>query len=296
VRITDLRIKRCMRDEDAAAWARALAEPGWWATAEVLKDEPGSSWVRRAMINGRAVAVKCRYLNTSSRRIKSMLGCGHGDKHWRGAALLASKKIATARPVVMGTARVDGVLVELLVLNYLSGPTLLEVMDQIRRGVGPDVREQHRIAAAAGRLVGAMLAAGLVNRDHKPSNLVVCADARGDAGVAIIDVVGLRSCGRLGFGEAEGERMFASMWIEPSGLGCPPRRSLWMRAMHGLAGDAAWKSRRVERHREVRAFVGAVAGLIAGHGDSRPSVDPLARTQGRSGRPVAPTVRGSAGA
>lgn len=294
MKITRLRIKRCMRDEDAAAWARALVEPVWWGGAVVLKDEPGSSWVRRATINGRAVVVKCRYLNRRSRRIKSMLGYGHGDKYWRGAALLASKKIATARPIVLGTARLDGELVELLVLNYLSGPTLLEVMDQVRRGVGPGVREQHRIAEAVGRSVGAMLTASLWNRDHKPSNLIVRCAVDDESTIAVIDVVGVRRLGpeALRVDGLECEEMWAALMIESIGVGCPPRRTLWMRAVRSWMEGVSQPLDREMRHLAIRTtLIEGAGGIVEMHGDPRPAVHPLAHAHTSDVTPVEPVHR-----
>jgi hypothetical protein len=265
-----------MRGEDPAAWSRALADPAWLASSQLLKDEPDSSWVRRATLNGRDVVVKCRYLNTRSRWLKSALGYGHGDKHWRGAALLASKKIPTARPVILLWARLDRQPVELLVLEHLPGPTLLQVLDAIARGQGPSVRIQHAIAVAAGSTIPAVLGAGLWNRDHKPSNLIVLNTDSPQPRIAIIDCVGIRRYGRLGIDELEGEDMAASLFIEPTGCGCPPRRALWLRALLAMFDSQALNAPRADRHADLRGTIAGLSDLIATHGDPRPRTDPLA--------------------
>lgn len=275
-----------MRGEDAAAWSRALADPAWLVASQLLKDEPGSSWVRRATINGRDVVVKCRILNSCSRRLKAALGFGHGDKHWRGAALLASKRILTAKPVVLFRTRLDERPVELLVLEYLAGPTLLEVLDSVARGRGPSVREQHAIAAAAGATIPALLGTGLWNRDHKPSNLIVVGAGTGSPGIAIIDCVGIGRYGRFGLDGDEGETMAASLVIEPTGCGCPPRRVLWMRALRATIDCSKTGPSRMQRHEHLRDAIGAVAAHVKAHGDPRPGIDPLAPPSAAAGSGV----------
>ncbi len=265
-----------MRGEDPDAWSRALADPAWLGSSRVLKDEPGSSWVRRATLNGREVVVKCRCLHTLSRRIKAALGFGHGDKHWRGAALLASKKILTAKPVVLFRARLDDRPVEVLVLEHLAGPTLLRVMDDAARGRGPSVRAQHAIADAAGATIPALLNARLWNRDHKPSNLIVLDAESASPRIAIIDCVGIRRYGWMGVDEFQGEEMAAALVIEPTGCGCPPRRALWMRAVRAVLDRATIELPRNERHGALRGVFEEVSGMIDAHGDPRPKDDPLA--------------------
>lgn len=265
-----------MRGEDSGAWRRALADPAWPGASVVLKDEPGSSWVRRATINGRDVVVKCRWLNTLSRWLKGALGYGHGDKHWRGAAALASKKVPTATPVVLARARLDGRPAELLVLEHLPGPTLLRVLDDIARGRGPSVRVQHSIAAAAGATIPALLNAGLWNRDHKPSNLIVLDAGTASPRIAVIDCVGIGRYGRMGLDGMEGESMAASLMIEPTGCGCRPRRALWMRAFGAMFDPGTLAASRVKRHSDFRAVLDEVRSLIDAHRDPRPKHDPLA--------------------
>lgn len=266
-----------MRGEDPAAWLRALADPSWLASSQLLKDEPGSSWVRRATINGRDVVVKCRYLNTLPRRLKSALGYGHGDKHWRGAARLAMKRIPTATPIVLARGIGEAQPCELIILNYLSGPTLLQVLDDIARGRGPSVRTQHAIAAAAGATIPTLLSARLWNRDHKPSNLIVLDADSASPRIALIDDVGLRRYGWMGIDGLEGEEMLASLGIEPLGCACFPRRALWMRAVHGWIMPDDRPLAPVDRRAVVHEIVRDASDLIAAHGNPRPKTNPLPR-------------------
>lgn len=276
MKIEQVQIRRAMRDQSAERWAAALGDPRWIESSRLLKHEAGSSWVRRATIAGREVVVKCRVLGTPGRRVKSLLRQGHGDRHWRAAARLAMKRIATATPVVLAGAVIDGQPCELLVLEYLDGPSLLEVLSAVAAGHGPGPKSQHAVARAAGASVVALLDGRLWNRDHKPSNLIVLGLESGEPRIAVIDCVGIRAYGRLGIDEMEGEHMAASLMIEPTGCGCPPRRSLWMRALHAtLDGHLRSPRARADRHAELRAVIETVRGLIESHGDPRPRHDPL---------------------
>lgn len=277
--LTHLHIKRVHRGEDPGAWARALAEPGWMERSRALKEEPGSSWVRHATLSGREVVVKGRLLNTGSRWLKAALGYGHGDKHWRGAALLASKKIATARPLALAWGREGGVRVEVLVLEYLAGPTLLDWLAAASLNSRAEVRREHGGAAAVADHLFEMVAAGLFNRDHKPSNLIVLDAASTSPRIALIDCVGVRRQA------VDAGPMLASLLIEPIGCGVAPRRALIMRFLtHYCRRTATLTPESGGTAEEVRADVRAhwrhVASLVAAHGDPRPRVDPLRRSPG----------------
>jgi hypothetical protein len=166
-----------------------------------------------------------------------------------------------------------------MVLEFVKGKTLLEVLDEIARGVGPGVREQHAIARAVAEMMVTMVAkAGVYNRDHKPSNLVVRSDEKGAWTVALIDCVGLRWVWPADDGDSR--RMWASLMIEPIGCGCRPRRALWGRVLMsmGWRGQPWWWRKAPVRLRDLRFWVVApVADVIAEHGDARPRVNPLRR-------------------
>lgn len=268
--IRPTKVLRTAPGQSAERWSAALADPAWLAAANVLKEDSGS-WVRRASILGRDVVVKCRALNTFSRRLKSNLGIGHGHKHWRGAKLLQSRGILTAAPLVLCRATVDGAPCEVLVLEFIEGPTLLECMQSARDGTIP-IREQHAIARAVGVQV-ARFSQGLQNRDHKPSNLIVPRSAPNTPGVAVIDCVGVyHSMLWRGFFPP-----LASLLIEPTGCGVPPRRTLRMRALTALADslNGPIRTSRAERRKFIRLVWLLTDERIAAHGDPTPKVNPL---------------------
>ncbi len=254
--------------EDAAAWRDALAQPGWASAATVLKEDRGS-WVRRANLLGRDVVVKCRELNTIGRRFKHAIGMGHGAKHWRGAERLMRAGIATGRLLALMRMEVGGKRCEVLVLEFVEGKTLLEVLDEVARGVGPGVREQHAIARAVGQTIAAMDEACCHNRDLKPSNLIVAPADHGGAKIAVIDCVGVRRC-------EDTHANLTALTIEPIGCGCPPRRALWLSVLAFLYGNRT-RSRefRLCVHEIMLASIWSVEHAVQQHGDPRPRISPL---------------------
>ena len=264
------KVLRTAPGQSVELWSAALADPAWLAAARTLKQD-GGSWVRRATLLGRDVVVKCRSLNTFSRRLKGTLGIGHGHKHWRGASLLQSRGILTAAPLVLCRAAVDGVPCEILLLEFIDGPTLLECLQSSRDG-RLAVREQHAIARAVGLQV-AQFSQGLQNRDHKPSNLIVRRTASGSPEIAVIDCVGVyHSMLWRGFSPP-----LASLMIEPTGCGVPPRRALRMRVLTTLADslDGPTRTSRAERRKFIRIVWLLTDKRIAAHGDPTPKVNPL---------------------
>lgn len=254
--------------------ARLVREPGWLDGAPVLKQQ-GAAWVRRARVGDVEIVVKCRPIASVRRRVQSLLGLGHAHRQWRGAQRLEAAGVRTGRPVFIARARLAGVPVELLALEFVPGETVLEVLDRVRRGVGPQVRVQHAIAHAAGELVTRMVRAGLFNRDHKASNIVACRGRSVEA--AVIDCVGVRAC--TGAERTRAARaMLAAMMIEAIGCGCTPRRALWMRAI--VAAEQGAGATRAERCANIRAVVADVAAIIAAHGDPTPRVNPLSAAGG----------------
>lgn len=267
--------------ESAEQWLSALADPAWLGAAKILKEDDGS-WVRRATILGRDVVVKCRALNTLSRRLKSTLGMGHGDKHWRGAELLRRAKVRTADTLLLAHASVDSVRCEVLVLEYLPGRTLLECLSDAASGAMP-VRSQHAIARAVGEQVSSM--GWVFNRDNKPSNLIVMTTRDRLPEIAVIDCVGVNTRQ-----VPQTARMFASLVIEPLGCNIPPRRSLMSRAVrscvesldahHDPSDDEDDLPEPPMTPRERVRFLTRLhwrkaATIITAHGDPTPKINPL---------------------
>ena len=133
-----------------------------------------------------------------------------------------------------------------------------------------------------------MVAKGLFNRDHKPSNIIVTdvGDDQTPASLGIIDAVDFRKVTpTLVF--AAPTRMLASMIIEPTGVGVRLRHALMRRALRAYL-DESWHlaSRsdadsdeamdRTWEHQSARAFWQSIGERVVRHGDPTPRVNPLA--------------------
>ena len=271
--LTRVRIKRLAEGENAESWRAALEDPAWLTASHVLKEENGS-WVRRATLRDREIVVKCRSLNTLSRRLKTRFGLGHGDKQWHGAEILQRIGVRTARPLAIASARTDDRMCEVLVLEYLRGKSLLEVLNEVSHSIGPKVRQQHAITKSVIETTLAMLQTGVWNRDHKPSNLIVLEGDQSAPKIAIIDCVGIREGGVYGL-ENEPQASLACLVIEAIGCNCPPRRALWLIALKALISSNQTVANRSQERKLLAAWIHAIDSEVQAHGDPRPKVNPL---------------------
>ena len=247
-----MRVLKVAQGEDGAAWAKALVA-GAPEPKELLKVDSGCTvWRRRVL--GREVVVKGWPLESPVGLWKLRLGLSRGRRHWRGAETLAATGIPTARPLTL----IQTGPLEMLAMEWLPGPTLLEVM---ARG-GSGVRQEHGLAAAIGAQVARF--GKWFNRDHKPSNLMVTTDGE-KLSLAVIDTVAIRRAK-----PGSHARMLASLVLEPTGCGCPPRLALRMRTLTAylLARGITGKQARSALWRRVEAIVRA-------HGDPTPRINPL---------------------
>lgn len=254
------------RVADPARIAALVASEAWLASARVLKVEAGSSVVC-GRVDGLGVVVKSRLLRGARERIGAAVGFSRGLRQWRGAELLRGAGLETADPLVLFRAVGAAGPVETLVMEELSGPTLVEVAaGPVGQGGGEG---GVRLGGACGALVGAMLRAGLRNRDLKASNVIV----RPDGTLAQIDTVGVsrRAGGGGGGGSAE---MLMRLVVECVGTGVTPRRSVMWAAVKAACAATGEDPRGVWR--EVRRR------LIA-HGDPTPKVNPLSGPVGAPG-------------
>lgn len=264
MKLDRLTIVRSASSELASQASRVLQSPDALANARVLKSE-GKAWVRLIEVAGEKIVVKCRPLHTIRRRVQSLLGMGHAHRQWRGAALLKQSNILTAEPVLIARARINSLPCELLVLEYIPGPTLLELLNDIARARGPSVRQQHAIAQAVGASVFTLYKSKLHNRDHKPSNLVVVDKESLSPRIAVIDCVGVSRSRNHPCG------MLADLVIEPLGCACPPRLPLMLRAVR----ECLLPEQRAPRLGFDKSVFYMTTRIIEKHPDPRPKTDPL---------------------
>lgn len=267
----------------------ALASDGWPARAEVLKQDERSSVLAGESPAG-PVVVKSLLLDRRADALKRAVGGTRLLRQWRGAEMLARYGFAVARPLVLWRGRDErGRVVESLAMERLHGRTIIELMadhDLPRNGA-------FALARALGEQTARLAMLGLVNRDHKPSNLLVVlsepeaqardheplARAGGDSGasaslarasgsdvrIAILDTVAIR---RANPWNALAHMLF-ELIVEPIGCGVAPSPALRRAAARaaartmGLPADDA-----LRLWREVRA-------RLDRHGDATPRVSPV---------------------
>lgn len=266
-------------------WQRALQAIDFDADAELLKRTHRSSvWRARVLLpnNPRHAVLKCQTL-TSGGRVKSFLRRSKAHRQWHGARLLARSGVPFARPMVILQTKppprvrrrgVRAALVreappvyrtlETLILEHVPGPTVLEYLASEHNSLAAEHWADRAVAEAVGVLLRRYIAQGLVNRDGKPSNLVITGLERHGARLAVIDSVAMS---RRRVGNSDLHRMLADLLLEPIGCGCPPSLTARARVLR-----AAGLKRRARR-----AAWRAVAGLIEQHGDATPADDPLVR-------------------
>lgn len=238
-----------------------------------LKLDRRSSVVRIDGTPEGAVVVKTRLTGRLKDRLNAALRRSQAQREVRGAAALHRLGVPTAQPLLLvrGSAR-DGLGArESLVSRALPGRTLLALMDDAarRRPVAPSFAQRAAVARAVGAQLRAFSAARRFNRDHKPSNLIVMFDDSPPE-IAVIDAVAIRR-DRLRIG---GLRMLTSLMLEPLGCGCPPSRTMRMRALIEATKDERRPAGAPLAAR--KAAWRAVAQAIEEHGDPQPRVNPLA--------------------
>jgi tRNA A-37 threonylcarbamoyl transferase component Bud32 len=262
-------------------WLQVLRSTDWMHDGEVLKTGSGGS-VHRAQLKvggvQQDVVIKTIALNTLSARLKSWFRQGRADRHLRNARRLTQVGIPSPEVLLLGSSRIDAQPHDILIMRRHPGAMLLSVMQQSSQGrLNP--RQEHMIARAVGEQVALFAIAALFNRDYKPSNIMLEVQDGSVPSLAVIDCVAVYAAPIRGGGA---RRMFASLMIEPTGLGIPPRRTLRMRALksfleriYELSTSPTPAAR--NGYRQIRrALWDEVSNLIAAHGDMTPRDNPLA--------------------
>ena len=251
----ELRIVRG-RVAEADRIVKALAKPEWAAGALVVKATERTS-VYRGRAMGRELVVKCHRLRRWKDTPSRVAGRTRLARQWHGAAQLILANIPTAEPLVYWRGRdEEGKRVEALALAWIDAPTLLHVVARPPQG-SLSVRAEHGLARAVGAMTAALVRAGLINRDHKPSNVLALRDENEPTRwkLVLVDTVGVRALkGR------DPDGMLANLYYEFAGTGTAVRRALLWRCVREYClarGEvdvkAVWRkvARRVERHGDM---------------------------------------------
>lgn len=245
--------------ERRQAWKEALADRPWESGTLVKGDGERAVW--RANVLGSTVAVKVR----PAEPLRTLVAGNEFTRHLAAARLLGRAGIQTASVFCLGRAGGDDVLVT----EWLEGSTLLEAVARVSRD------ERAALLRSAGALIGRQLAAGLFNRDHKPSNVIVVSETGHD--LALIDIAGVR---RPAFATSStfvtlGARMCASILIEPRGVGVAiEAEDLSIVVAEVVIGaTTVWAGITASDLR--RKMLERASAIIAAHGDPAPKVNPL---------------------
>ena len=253
---------RTVASASSADWAAACAG---FQGGEALKDhDRGTVW--RTELLGRACVLKCLRLDSPRRRVQALLRCSPAWRHWQQARWLRAHGFSTAETWAIVTGRRGGEAVECLVMQHLPGASVLEHMAM----QDLPARSRLHVAEAVARLACRLAHEGRVNRDAKPSNLIVTSLHETGAHLAVIDCADLRPCPRDDEGAVV--RMLASAVIEAVGSGCPPSLAERMRGVKSAA-EALDPG---EPRARVRRLWRLVDEAVRAHGDPRPKVNPLA--------------------
>lgn len=258
----------------AVEWEGALSAINWKRDAEPLKDgRTGSVWRARVTIGGRELdcVLKLQPLPSVWMRLKALIRQTKAWRQWRGADLASSRGVAVARCLVV--LRTAGI--ELLVLEHVDGPTLLEWIAPGNATISQERGIAAALAAQFALFYREPSANAIYNGDHKPSNLVVTGPP-GRPVLVLLDSVAIRE---VGPDLQTMEDMLFALYIEPLGVGCPPRKSLCMRVLRSVyavvgapADDQAWRTWRGDIWQRV-------ARRVRDHGDPTPEDNPLRRPE-----------------
>jgi hypothetical protein len=227
-------------------------------------------WAGR--LAAREVVFKLRRLRGLTDQVRFWLKVSPLDRELFGTSMLKAAGVPTAIAIARGRARWNGPAA-CVVLELLPGSTMLA---HLASG-DLSVSQEHGLATMLGEQVAHFVACGIFNRDHKPSNLIVTEPGQPmidvPARVAVIDAAGVAK-------GAKPKRMLASLYIEPLGCRCPPRRALVMRCLLAyvrsvVAGVTGADASRDAERAAVKDLWRAVAQIITEHGDPTPADDPL---------------------
>lgn len=254
--------------ESRQAWKEALAHRPWEQGTLIKRDGEREVW--QASVLGSTVSIKVR----PAERFRAWLGTTDFARSVRAAGWLLHKGFETPALLARGVVGRH----ELLINEWVDGPTMLRLLAD-----AGDVARRKELFEVAGRLIGRLWRSGLVNRDHKPSNLVF--RSRSLDHPHLLDVGGIRK--RSGDDEIKealryrGEyrmiaRMCASQVIEPRGVGItvsPADIELLVSSAFRVENEGspipqAYPNLVKEVLRDVNA-------MIETHGDATPKVNPL---------------------
>jgi serine/threonine protein kinase len=201
---------------------------------------------------------------TLTHRLRAIAGLSRPHTQHQGSDRLRRAGFSTAPTLgILQTPRAPwSHAAELwLLIPFIQGTSLLSALRDPAHTL--HTHQGLTLARTLGQHIAHLTAAGLFNRDHKPSNLIL-SDLPATP-PTLIDTAGIRHCEPSNL-DAKA-RMLASLYIEPSGLqpSCPPRLSLCF-----AAAKAA-----TDTQTQAKSLFRAARHIIQNHGDPRPRISPI---------------------
>lgn len=248
----------------AREWSASLRGVDWSRATRLKSNDRRSVWRATITIGGRAhdCVFKVERMDTPWRRFRSFVRATKAHRQWRGAERVTKAGLATSSPIAV----LRGRGVEVLVLAYLEGRTLLHVMAE-----GLSVPDERWLCGEVAETISALMDAGLFHRDFKPSNLIVRPDG---GGIGLIDTEGIRSAvpgSRCSFIDPVVLSMMMDLYREPTGSGVRPRGALQLRLCRAVDRADVEPLDPALFKETIRAF----GRRLPDPGDLRPEDDPL---------------------
>ena len=236
-------------------WGEALAGLDL-AAARLVKAEGGTA-VYFAELLGQAVVLKRWTLRSRADAVKAFVHASRAERHWRGSQRLIDLGIPTAHCLAIIDQGKGRTRERWLIMQRLPGRSALAHL----ASADLPTRTQHALARELAHHFTSLRHAGVVNRDPKPSNLIVTSTDAEVACIAMIDCVAIRRGGRRRW-----LRSMAMLAIEPIGCGVPIRRGLIARFIATV--ESGGKGERLKLWRQL-------GEIVRGHGSAVPRVNPL---------------------
>ena len=163
---------------------------------ETLKNDPVRSIVRRVQVAGQHFVIKRYRVPAWKSWLLHQLRQSPTWREWRGTEKLMHAGRRVSIPLAKMYQPSRGHEAQVLILPYVEGASLDKLVEE-----APPVQEwsdayrnkRIALAQAVGKQLGRLLASGIVNRDHKLSNLIMDeACEHGGQEPIMIDPLGLR--------------------------------------------------------------------------------------------------------
>lgn len=252
----NLSIKLFDQAIDDPALRRALSHP----KMQLLKDGGRRTVWKSLLSDNSPVIIKCRSIGPIE-FLRGAIGRSPLQNELRGLRTLASLNIRASIPL----AYIRAEKCEAIILSFISGPTLLEMVAWHRLTIA----QENALCRAVAAQICTILRTSHYNRDNKPSNLIVTGDFSNPS-IAIIDAAGIKSS----LGRTFALRLMLSLlYLEPRGTRIPVRSALCMRMLHAVAFELGASSQ--DARRDVRSLWRIVQNQIEYHGDPTPRHDPM---------------------